>query len=172
MFSHDILAIIIKMKNEMEYIEQKEIQLLKILSDPTIKYIFTSNTISTVSNIKYLAYIPFCHRHLAIKCLKNIDNNNIENMYINIRPYANEYTTNDLHIMINACLRIPLTRIYLDGFDEVCKRENTFDIIRDFLEEFLEKKNCMLRIYMDEEEFLLYHFDRLRNTTYMDEHWD
>ena len=93
-------------------------------------------------------------------------------MYINIRPYANEYTTNDLHIMINACLRIPLTRIYLDGFDEVCKRENTFDIIRDFLEEFLEKKNCMLRIYMDEEEFLLYHFDRLRNTTYMDEHWD
>ena len=62
--------------------------------------------------------------------------------------------------------------IYLDGFDDVCQRENTFEEIRDALETFLNQNEVSLRFYMEEDKFIQYNFDKLRDITFMDEFWD
>jgi len=179
----DIISIIMKMKTEMEYIDEEHKKLLNIANDMKIHHILSSYTISnqqivSSSEIKKerdVGYIPFCYRDLAMKWIDYIinNNNNIHSICINIKPFANDYTTQDLHRMIDSFYGMKAIKfIYLDGFDDVCKRENTFEEIRDALDIFLIKNTVYLRFYMDEDDFVNYHFYRLRDITYMDEYWD
>ena len=179
----DIISIIMKMKKEMEYIEQQHTKLLQIANDKTINHILPSYSIINreivlsleIKKEKDVGYIPFCKRHLAMKWIEYIStNNNYSSICINIKPIANDYTTEDLHKMINSFYHMKsLKYIYLDGFDDVCLRENTFEEIRDTLETFLNHQNeVSLRFYMEEDDFLRYHFDNLRDITFMDEFWD
>lgn len=178
----DIISIIMKMKKEMEYIDQEHKKLLVIANDTTIHHILSSYTIlnreivlsSEIKKEKDVGYIPFFNRHLAMKWVEYIStNNNYSSICINIKPVANNYTTDDLHQMISSFYHMKAMKyIYLDGFDDVCLRENTFEEIRDTLETFLNQNEVSLRFYMEEDDFLRYHFDNLRDITFMDEFWD
>ena len=179
----DIISIIMKMKTEMEYIDQEHKKLLRIANDTSIRHILSSYTIvnrefilsSEVKKEKDVGYIPFCQRHLAMKWIDYVSNsnNNYSSICINIKPIANCYTTDDLHRMINSFYHMKqLKFIYLDGFDDVCQREKTFEEIRDVLETFLNQNEVSIRFYMDEDDFITYKFDNLRDMTFMDEFWD
>lgn len=177
----DIISIIMKMKKEMEYIEQEHKKLLHIANDTTIHHILSSYTILNreiilspdIKKEKDVGYIPFCHRHLAMKWIEYISTNNYSTICINIKPVSDDYTTQDLQKMIQSFYNMKeLKYIYLDGFDDVCQRENTFEEIRDALDTFLNQNQVSLRFYMDEENFIQYNFDKLRDITFMDEFWD
>ena len=107
----DIISIIMKMKKEMEYIDQEHKKLLQIANDTTIHHILSSYTIlnreivlsSEIKKEKDVGYIPFCHSHLAMKWIEYITtNNNYSSICINIKPFSDHYTTDDLHQMINS----------------------------------------------------------------------
>jgi len=179
----DIISIIMKMKKEMEYIEQEQQKLLHIANDTTIHHILSSYTIFNreivlspeVKIEKDVGYIPFCHRHLAMKWIDYISNSNnhYSSICINIKPVSNDYTTQDLHRMIHSFYQMKALKfIYLDGFDDVCQRENTFEEIREALGTFLDRNDVRIRFYMEEDEFVRHHFETLRNLTFMDEFWD
>ena len=178
----DIISIIMKMKKEMEYIEQEHTKLLQIANDKTIHHILPSYSIINreivlsleIKKEKDVGYIPFCYHHLAMKWFEYANHNNhYESICINIKPVSDEYTTKDLHKMINSFYDMKsLKYIYLDGFDDVCQRENTFEEIRDVLDTFLNKNQVVIRFYMEEENFITYNFNKLRDITFMDEFWD
>lgn len=179
----DIISIIMKMKKEMEYIDQEHKKLLQIANDTRIHHILSSYTIinreivlsSEIKKEKDVGYIPFYYHHLAMKWIDYVShsNNNYSSICINIKPVSDHYTTQDLKKIINSFYHMKAMRfIYLDGFDDVCQRENTFEEIRDALEIFLNQNEVSIRFYMEEDKFIQYNFDKLRDITIMDEFWD
>jgi hypothetical protein len=165
------------MKEEMEWVEKQERQLLSIVQDNDIRIIHISNT-SNDENItipwKGIATIP---THLTMKWVEFMNmnrDNRIDTIHINIRPISSSYHTSDLLRMIETFGTLPsLRNLFLDGWDEVCEREQTFEQVRESLLEFLEdKNNFFLRFYMDIDTYRSTHFDRLNAITIIDNDWD
>jgi hypothetical protein len=186
------------MKQEMEEMEDLELksnQIWDIVHNPHIQNIHTSqelgydpycmcHTIVPSDNIqdglmKGVMNIPFSNRFLSMKWAKyNIDygSSNVSCVYIDIVPA--EYKTEDLLYFIQSFYHMPfLSSLYLSRWDEVCIRDESFDIVRNELGKFLSNKtNFSVLFYMDKELFEQHHFNMLvRNgikISLCDNDWD
>ena len=193
--SKDITSIILKMKEEIEELESKSNQIWDIAHNPHIQNIHTSqelgydpycmcHTIVPSDKIqdglmKGVMNIPFSNRFLSMKWAKyNIDygSSNVKSVYIDIVP--TQYKTEDLLYFIQSFYHMPfLASLYLSGWDRVCIRDESFDIVRNDLEKFLSKKtNFSVRFYMAKELFDQHHFDKLERSgisiSLCDNDWD
>ena len=183
------------MKEEMEDLDLKSIQIWDIVHNPHIKIFHTSqelgydpycvcHTIVPSDNIqdglmKGVMNIPFSNRYLSMKWAEyNIDcgSSNVNSVYIDIVP--SEYKTEDLLYFIKSFYHMPfLTSVYLCGWDKVCIRDQSFAAVRNELNKFLlNKTHFSIRFYMDKELFEQHHFDMLERNgisiSLCDNEWD
>jgi hypothetical protein len=113
-----------------------------------------------------LSFIPFSQPKLSREWANMIceeDETVIEYVHLDIHNTIPAYTKEDLLLFIKAFHAMPkLYALVLDGWEEVCKRENCFERIRDELLDLIESRPTRfhLTFYMDKKNCKRYHFNK------------
>jgi hypothetical protein len=139
--------------------------------------------------MRHIINIPFSNRYLALKwaeyVIASTDSILVTSICMNLRSsnhtVDSSYTVNDLLFFIKAFSVMPfLESLFLEGWDDVCERENSFPIIESALYDFLKtKEKFFIRFYTNynnnnnnKNHFRL--LSTLKNVqlSFCDEDWD
>jgi len=133
--------------------------------------------------MRHIINIPFSNRMLGLKwaeyVIASTGSMNVTSICMNLRSSTVHlsYTVNDLLFFIKAFSVIPfLDSLFLEGWDDVCERENSFPLIESALYDFLKtKEKFFIRFYNNKNN--KHHFtllSTLKNVelSFCDEDWD